>query len=73
VEVKIEDFTLMVFDECHHAHANHAYTQIMDKYMDLKFDENIHRQGAIKCNENNVTHVKTLYKLWLPLIILILV
>ena len=40
-DIKIEDFTLMVFDECHHTHANHAYTQIMDKYMDLKLDENI--------------------------------
>ena len=26
-----------------------------------------------KCNENNVTHVRTLYKSWLSLIILILV
>jgi endoribonuclease Dicer len=43
-DIKIEDFTLMVFDECHHAHANHSYTQIMDKYMDLKLDENIDRQ-----------------------------
>ena len=50
-DIKIEDFTLMVFDECHHAHANHAYTQIMDKYMDFKFDENIHQQKLPMVNK----------------------
>ena len=51
-DIKIEDFTLMVFDECHHAHANHAYTQIMDKYMDLKLDENIDRQKLPMVNKH---------------------
>jgi len=51
-DIKIEDFTLMVFDECHHAHANHVYTQIMDKYMDLKLDENIDRQKLPLVNKS---------------------
>lgn len=38
-DVKINDFTLMVFDECHHAHAKHSYNQIMQSYMDLKLKD----------------------------------
>ncbi|CAC5422567.1 DDX58 [Mytilus coruscus] len=43
-EIKVEDFTLMVFDECHHANASHAYAQIMHGYLKLKLDENVDRQ-----------------------------
>lgn len=43
-EIKVEDFTLIVFDECHHANASHAYAQIMDEYMDLKLDESVDKQ-----------------------------
>ena len=35
-DVKIQQFSLMVFDECHHAHAKHSYNQIMFHYLDLK-------------------------------------
>ncbi|VDI05287.1 ATP-dependent RNA helicase DDX58 [Mytilus galloprovincialis] len=43
-EIKVEDFTLMVFDECYHARASHPYAEIMHKYMDLKLGENVDRQ-----------------------------
>ncbi|XP_052100649.1 antiviral innate immune response receptor RIG-I-like isoform X3 [Mytilus californianus] len=43
-EIKVEDFTLMVFDECHNANASHPYAQIMNEYMDLKLDESVDRQ-----------------------------
>lgn len=33
----ISCFSLIVFDECHHTHANHTFNQIMGRYMDLKF------------------------------------
>ncbi|CAG2224487.1 DDX58 [Mytilus edulis] len=42
-EIKVEDFTLMIFDECHHANASHAYAQIMHGYLDLKLDESVDR------------------------------
>ncbi|XP_062594925.1 antiviral innate immune response receptor RIG-I-like [Saccostrea cucullata] len=42
-DVKIEDFTLIVFDECHHSHAKHPYNQIMAHYLDLKLEDR-HRQ-----------------------------
>lgn len=35
-DVQICDFTLMVFDECHHSHAKHSYNQIMQQYLDIK-------------------------------------
>ncbi|XP_053391260.1 interferon-induced helicase C domain-containing protein 1-like [Mercenaria mercenaria] len=35
----INKFSLIVFDECHHTHANHTFNQIMGRYMDLKFDK----------------------------------
>ncbi|KAK3094493.1 hypothetical protein FSP39_002464 [Pinctada imbricata] len=41
-DVEIQEFSLMVFDECHHAHAKHSYNQIMFSYLDLKLDEKCH-------------------------------
>lgn len=35
----INCFSLIIFDECHHTHANHTFNQIMGRYMDLKFDK----------------------------------
>ncbi|XP_062610169.1 antiviral innate immune response receptor RIG-I-like, partial [Saccostrea cucullata] len=37
--VSVTDFSLMVFDECHHANDNHSYNMIMNKYLDIKFQE----------------------------------
>lgn len=35
----VTKFSLMIYDECHHTHANHPFNQIMSMYLDLKFDE----------------------------------
>ena len=35
----ITKFSLMIFDECHHTHANHPFNQIMSMYVDLKLDD----------------------------------
>ena len=35
----ITKFSLMIFDECHHTHANHPFNQIMSMYLDLKLDD----------------------------------
>lgn len=42
-DVQIEDFSLIVFDECHHSHAKHPYNQIMAYYLDLKLEDK-HKQ-----------------------------
>ena len=34
--VRVTDFSLMVFDECHHANDNHSYNMIMERYLDIK-------------------------------------
>lgn len=38
-EINIMQFTLLVFDECHHTNLNHAFNQIMHAYLKLKLDE----------------------------------
>ena len=35
----ITKFSLMIFDECHHTHANHPFNQIMSMYVDLKLSD----------------------------------
>jgi len=34
--VELKDITLLLFDECHHAHKEHPYNSIMEKYLALK-------------------------------------
>ncbi|XP_071167748.1 ATP-dependent RNA helicase DHX58-like isoform X2 [Mytilus edulis] len=45
-EIKIEDFTLMFFYECHHTDASHPYVQIMHYYIDLKLDRGVNRHKS---------------------------
>lgn len=41
-EVKMTDFSLLVLDECHHlGRGKHAYTVLMNLYMNAKFDPDI--------------------------------
>ncbi|KAJ8317224.1 hypothetical protein KUTeg_005128 [Tegillarca granosa] len=44
-DVRIQDFTLMVFDECHHTAYKHPFNQIMQRYMDIKYDPNTDNAG----------------------------
>ncbi|XP_056005193.1 antiviral innate immune response receptor RIG-I-like isoform X2 [Ostrea edulis] len=37
--VNVTDFSLLVFDECHHANDNHSYNMIMNRYLDIKFQD----------------------------------
>ena len=37
-DVTISDFSLLVFDECHHTKKRHAYNEIMQWYLDDKFE-----------------------------------
>ena len=34
--VELRDISLLLFDECHHAHKEHAYNRIMEMYLALK-------------------------------------
>ena len=35
-QVNLEDISLLLFDECHHAHKEHSYNRIMERYLALK-------------------------------------
>lgn len=37
--VSVTDFSLMVFDECHHTNDNHSYNMIMNRYLDIKLQD----------------------------------
>ncbi|XP_033757113.1 probable ATP-dependent RNA helicase DDX58 [Pecten maximus] len=39
--VMITDFSLLVFDECHHSNLKHAFNRIMHHYIDLKLDDTV--------------------------------
>ena len=35
-QVNLDDISLLLFDECHHAHKEHSYNRIMERYLALK-------------------------------------
>ncbi|XP_048249285.1 antiviral innate immune response receptor RIG-I-like [Haliotis rufescens] len=37
----LSEFTMLVFDECHHTNSRHPFNRIMFNYMDLKLNESI--------------------------------
>lgn len=37
-EVRITDFSVLVLDECHNTQGGHVFANLMDLYMDIKFD-----------------------------------
>ncbi|XP_052772382.1 ATP-dependent RNA helicase DHX58-like [Mya arenaria] len=37
----VKEFSLIVFDECHHSNKQHMYNEIMSRYLDLKLREKI--------------------------------
>ncbi|OWF42873.1 probable ATP-dependent RNA helicase DDX58 [Mizuhopecten yessoensis] len=38
-DVNITQFSLLVFDECHHSNLKHSFNRIMHHYIDLKLDD----------------------------------
>ena len=49
--VQLSDISLLLFDECHHAHKEHAYNRIMEKYLALKFQPgNKHKLPQVQFN-----------------------
>ena len=42
---ELTDFTLIVFDECHHTDLKHPFNEIMLNYLALKFDERTEKSG----------------------------
>ena len=39
-DVEITQFSLLVFDECHHTNVKHPFNRIMHYYLDIKLGEN---------------------------------
>lgn len=46
--VKITDFSLLIFDECHHTNNKHPYNEIMLAYLAIKFPVDGNRTQAAK-------------------------
>jgi len=49
--VKITDFSLLIFDECHHTNNKHPYNIIMLAYLTIKFPLDGNRAQAAKKEE----------------------
>lgn len=46
--VAINDFSLLIFDECHHTDKGHPYNDIMLNYLEIKFPFRGGRNKAVK-------------------------
>ena len=44
-QVNLEEISLLLFDECHHAHKEHPYSRIMERY--LAFKKQPRHQGPL--------------------------
>lgn len=44
-QVNLQDISLLLFDECHHAHKEHSYNRIMERY--LAFKKQPRHQGPL--------------------------
>ena len=49
--VKLKDISLLLFDECQHAHKDHPYNSIMEKYLAVKFQPG-YRHSLPQVGEN---------------------
>ncbi|CAG2251237.1 IFIH1 [Mytilus edulis] len=47
VKVSIDNFTLIILDECHHTHDKTVYNELMSFYRIAKYKENLHRLPQI--------------------------
>lgn len=58
-EASISDFTLLIFDECHHAKEGHPYNVLLEKYHKVVWTES----GSQNPIRPPLPQVKCVYKL----------
>ena len=56
--VKLDDISLLLFDECHHAHKEHSYNRIMERYLALKSQAGRqHNLPQVQLDLNNTFYI----------------